>query len=278
VNGAASCSGRRDRREVLVLLHGFTGSGRSMSGIARHFERDYDVLMPDLPGHGSSVAIDYGFDACVDQLLAQLRAAGHSRAHWLGYSMGARVALGCAVREPDGVASLILLAGRAGIADPVERETRRCADDVLAARIERDGVEAFVDAWMALPLFATQQRLGPELLAQARRERLANSARGLAASLRGMGPGAQPPLFDALPRVTAPTLLLAGALDLPFVAAAQSLASALPHSELRVIAAAGHALHLEQPAACMQAIHEFLRRATRPAPSRYPPSLQENLT
>lgn len=264
---------------ALVLLHGFTGSGRSMAEIARAFERDFDTIAPDLPGHGralhESQAAAYDFDTCVDDLVATLDSAGHRRAHWLGYSMGARLALACAVRHPDRVASLVLLAGRAGIADAQERAARRRADEMLAARIEERGVEAFVDEWLAQPLFATLRRFGPEFVAREREARLANDARGLAASLRGLGPGAQPPLFDALPRVDVPALLVAGALDERFVAAAHDLAGRLPHAEVRVIPDAGHAAHVERPDAFVSVVHEFLRRVERPASSFPSHSVQE---
>ncbi len=260
---------RRGRGDALMLLHGFTGSGRDMAGLARAFEVEYDTLAPDLPGHGRPAASDgaerFGFEDCVEDLLATLDASGHRRAHWLGYSLGARLALGCAVRRPAAVASLLLVGARAGIEDPARRAARRNEDEALAGRIERDGIEAFVDEWMARPLFATQRRLGPAWLAAARGERLAHSARGLAGSLRGMGPAAQPPLFDALSRVTAPVLLVTGALDDAFVTAAHELARRLPNAEVCELADAGHAAHLEQPEAFIGLARDFLRRASRAA-------------
>jgi len=262
-----------------VLLHGYTGNGRSMSGIARALEDDFDTIAPDLPGHGRSVARaagrSYDFDACIDDLVATLAATGHRNAHWLGYSMGARLALACAVRHPSRVASLVLLAGRAGIASPEERAARRLADETLAARIEARGVEAFVDEWLAQPLFATLRRFGPEFMARERAARLANDAQGLAAGLRALGPGAQPPLFDALPQVGVPVLLVAGALDVGFVAAAHELARHLPRAEVCVIPDAGHAAHLEQPEAFLRVVREFLRRATRPVSKDPSLSVQE---
>jgi 2-succinyl-6-hydroxy-2,4-cyclohexadiene-1-carboxylate synthase len=262
-----------------MLLHGFTGSGRSMAGIARAFERDFDTIAPDLPGHGRSLheplAAACDFDACVDDLVATLESVGHRRAHWLGYSMGARLALACVVRHPDRVASLVLVAGRAGIAAAGERAARRRADELLAARIEEQGVAAFVDEWLAQPLFATLPRLGAESMAREREARLANDARGLAASLRGLGPGAQPPLFDDLPRVDVPVLLVAGALDERFVAIAHDLAGRLPQAEVCVIADAGHAVHVEQPERFLRVAGEFLSRAARPESTASPPSVQE---
>jgi len=270
---------RRGRGPALMLLHGYSGNGRSMARIAGAFEREYETLAPDLPGHGRSPglagAAGYAFEDALSDLVATLESAGHRRAHWLGYSMGARLALGCALRHPGSVASLVLVAGRAGIADPAERAARRAADDALAERIESLGVEAFVEEWLAQPLFATLRRLGPEDLAEERRARLANDARELAASLRRLGPGAQPPLFDELPRLHVPVLLVAGALDGRFVEAARDLARRLPHAEFCEIPDAGHAVHLEQPVAFVGAVADFLRRATGPAsftPSR---SVQE---
>jgi 2-succinyl-6-hydroxy-2,4-cyclohexadiene-1-carboxylate synthase len=270
---------RHGHGPAVVLLHGFAGSGRSMADVAYALEQDFETLAPDLPGHGRSSddpACDaYGFEDCVHDLVATLESAGHRCAHWLGYSMGARLALGCAVRRPDCVTSLVLVGGRAGIADPAEREARRGEDATLATRIESGGVAAFVDEWLAQPMFATLRRRGPEFLAEQRRQRTANNARALAASLRALGPGAQPPLFDELSRVDVPVLLVAGALDRKFVALAHDLASRLPRAEICEIADAGHAAHLEQPEAFMRAVRDFLRRATAPAPSVHSLSVQE---
>ena len=270
---------RRGRGPAVVLLHGFTGSGQGMAEIAQLLQQDYETLALDLPGHGRSAdlvrADTDGFDECVDDLVATLESAGHRQAHWLGYSMGARLALGCAVRHPGSVASLVLLGGRAGIADPTERAARCREDAALAARIESVGVEAFVDEWLAQPMFASLRKRGARFLAEQRRQRVSNSARGLADSLRRLGPGAQPPLFDALPSVAVPVLLVAGALDRKFVALAHDLAGWLPHAEICEIGDAGHAAHLEQPEAFVRAVRDFLRRATAPAPFVHSRSVQE---
>jgi 2-succinyl-6-hydroxy-2,4-cyclohexadiene-1-carboxylate synthase len=279
MSGRALAAERSGRGPALMLLHGYTGTGRSMERLARAFQHDFDTIAPDLPGHGRSAdrtaGHAYDFDTCVDDLAATLAAAGHDSAHWLGYSMGARLALACAVRHPARVTSLVLLAGRAGIADPGERAERRRADEALAARIEQFGVESFVDEWLAQPLFATLRRLDPAFMERERAARLVNDSRGLASSLRALGPAAQPPLFDDLPRVTVPVLLVAGALDVRFVAAAHELARSLPRAEVCVLPDAGHAAHLEQPEAFLRVVQEFLRRAPRPASNDPSPSVQE---
>jgi 2-succinyl-6-hydroxy-2,4-cyclohexadiene-1-carboxylate synthase len=249
-----------------MMLHGYTGTGRSMGALSRALECGHETLLPDLPGHGRSAAAGGGgFEEAVDQLVATLHAAGHRRAHWLGYSMGARLALGCALRHPDCVQALVLIGGRAGIEDAHERAARRAADEALAQRVESIGVEAFLEEWLAQPMFATLARRGPAFMATERRARLAHEAHGLAASLRALGPGAQPPLFAELPKLQVPVLLIAGALDERFVAIARDLASRLPRAELCVIEDAGHAVHLEQPESVRRVVRDFLRRAAGPA-------------
>lgn len=262
---------RRGSGPAAVLLHGFTGSGLDLAGVAQSLREHYETIVPDLPGHGRSAGAAagggaYGFDATLERLAEVLDGTGRTRAHWIGYSMGARLALAFAARFPARVASLVLLAGRAGIADPAEREARRLSDEALAVRLESIGVEAFVEEWLSQPMFDTLRRLGPQATTDARRARAGNDARELAAALRGLGPGAQPPVFDDLPRLAMPVLLVAGALDRRFVGIAEDLAGRLPGSQVRLIGNAGHAAHLEQPAAFRSAVLEFLRRVDDRAP------------
>src|SRR5438034_466060 len=88
---------------------------------------------------------------------------------------------------------LLLLHGFTGDS---ERSARRASDEALAATTERDGVQAFVAHWEQLPLFASQNTLPAAARSALRRQRLHNSAQGLAHSLRGMGTGAQASLWS----------------------------------------------------------------------------------
>ncbi len=120
-------------------------------------------------------------------------------------------------------------------------------------------MERFVDYWESIPLFATQRRLPSAVRVGQRRQRLRNRAIGLANSLRGMGTGAQESLWDRLDGVTAPTLLMAGALDEKFRAIGRAMVAALPDARLAIVPDAGHAVHLERPAEFDQLVIEFLR-------------------
>lgn len=261
----------RGEGDPVVVLHGFTGSTESMEGVAAPLARRRRVVRLDLVGHGRSDAPTdpacYAMAACCAQVRAAIAQLGLERPHLLGYSMGGRVALACAVDAPGRFASLIAVGATAGLADPALRDARVAADEALAERIERDGLERFVDDWMALPLFASQARLGPDALARARAQRLRNRRHGLANSLRGMGAGAQPPLHDRLDEVRLPVLLVAGEEDAKFRGIAAELAAALPDARVAEIPEAGHAAHLEAPEAFVETVERFLGEAEAP-PSR----------
>ena len=260
----------------VVLLHGFTGSGRSLAGLARGLRDAYTTIRIDLVGHGLSAApaegAAYRMPRCVEQLAAAMDALGVSDAHLLGYSMGGRTALALCADRPERVRSALLIGASAGIEDAAERAARVRADEELADRIERDGVPAFVDAWMAQPLFATQRRLDPAARDEARDERLANRPAALAASLRGMGSGAQPPLHARLAEIARPVRLVVGELDEKFRRIAADLAGRLPDARVEVVSGAGHAVHVEDPEAVLQVARRCfaesetrtLRRTFRP--------------
>ena len=253
----------------LVLLHGFTGSSDTWRDLAGRLAGGYRTIAPDLVGHARSDAPEaverYAIRRAAADLVALLRELGHERAAWLGYSLGGRVALQVAADHPQAVAALVLEGASPGIADAAERAARLASDEALAQRIERDGVEAFVGEWERVPLFASQLALPAEARAAVRATRLAQRARGLANSLRGMGAGAQAPLHDRLPSIAVPTLLLAGSLDEKYVAIGRDMARTLPDATMRMVEGAGHAAHLERPEAFARLVEDHLRRTYAPA-------------
>ena len=247
---------------ALVMLHGFTGSaagwGRQLNTLAAYGLR---VIALDLLGHGQSGALDdpqrYAIEYCRQDILAALQELGVSKgqAILLGYSMGGRIALYTAFS--GFFRALILESASPGLEDPAEREQRRISDEALAASIERDGVQAFIERWEKLPLFASQETLSFESRETLHRQRLQNRATGLAQSLRGVGLGVQPSLYARLPALHIPVLLIAGELDTKFTAIARHMAQALPQSQLCIIPGAGHTIHLERPEEFVSLVRDF---------------------
>ncbi len=253
----------------VVVLHGFTGDAESMAPVSRALRDDHRVVRLELVGHGASEAPEspapYAMEACARQILGAVEALGLAPTHLLGYSMGGRAALATSLLAPDRFLSLTLIGATAGLADASQRAARVASDVALAERIEREGIERFVDEWMALPLFASQARLGAAALARARAQRLRASPRGLANSLRGMGTGAQPPLHEALGTHALPVLLVVGDEDEKFQGLAAELEARLPDARVAVLVEAGHAAHLEAPEAFRSAVLPFLAAHAPPA-------------
>ncbi|OYV60373.1 MAG: hypothetical protein B7Z69_04365 [Actinobacteria bacterium 21-73-9] len=167
-------------------------------------------------------------------------------------SLGAAEVAQAALRHPGIVSRLVVLSASAGIEDETERAARRARDEALARRIERIGAGAFLEEWLAQPLFATLPRDAAE-----RAARSADAA-GLADSLRRAGTGTQAWLLEDLARLEVPTLVLAGERDPKFVEAGTRLAGALVNARLVVLEGLGHAAHLEDPAAVASAVRDFL--------------------
>ena len=251
----------------MTLLHGFTQSGRSWRELISHMPEGWRWIVPDLRGHGETVmkpGAKCSMDASTDDLVAMWEELDLGRTHLAGYSMGGRLALHVAARRPERLLSLLTVGAHAGL-DEDARPGRIRGDEALAERIEKDGIEAFVDYWSSLPLFAGLARRGEGYLAQLRAERLQNHVAGLACSLRGMGAGVMEPVWDDLARVSAPCTFVAGQLDHGYVASARRLAAAVQHGQVALVLRAGHAAHQERPDAFARIFADHLVQSTVPS-------------
>jgi 2-succinyl-6-hydroxy-2,4-cyclohexadiene-1-carboxylate synthase len=230
----------------IVLVHGFTQTHVSWAPVAADLAADHEVVSVDAPGHGGSSAIR----ADLTEGAALLADAG-GRATYVGYSMGGRLALRLALDRPDLVECLVLIGATAGIDDARERAARRRADEELAESIERDGVHAFLERWLAQPLFADLSPTSADLAA-----RRTNTAAGLASSLRLAGTGTMdPPWWGELASIDAPTLVLAGERDTKFTALGHRLVESIgPNARFQAVDGCGHAAHLERPDAVAELI------------------------
>jgi 2-succinyl-6-hydroxy-2,4-cyclohexadiene-1-carboxylate synthase len=227
--------------EAFLLLHGFTGAPSSWDEVVRLLPRDVRVLRPALLGHGGPHTT--GFDAEVDRIAAIVRAERLERAHVVGYSLGARIAIGLAARHPELAARATWISASPGM--PGDR-ARIAADEARAVLLEQQGTAAFVDAWEREPTFATQHALPPEIRAAHRARRLAHDPRGLAASLRTLGQGAMP-AYD-LASIGIPVTLVVGSEDGKARGHALRMVESLPRARTVVVRGAGHDVVLERPA------------------------------
>jgi 2-succinyl-6-hydroxy-2,4-cyclohexadiene-1-carboxylate synthase len=233
----------------LVLVHGFTQTRRCWGPVADDLASDHEVVRVDAPGHGRS-----------SEILAGLRGGGRliadqgGEATYLGYSMGGRYLLHLALGNPELVRGLVLLGATAGIDDPDERAARAEQDRRTAARLREVGLLDFLQEWVAQPMFAGIPAERQHLM-----ERMENTVDGLESSLLQSGTGAQDPSWDRLHRLDMPVLVVAGALDAKFAALGARLQESIgANATLALVPDAGHAAHLEQPAAFLAVVRPWL--------------------
>jgi 2-succinyl-6-hydroxy-2,4-cyclohexadiene-1-carboxylate synthase len=249
--------------DPVVLVHGFAGSSESWGApLLEHLGETCQVVAVDLLGHGKSDgATDparYSAQEIVRDLVEVLDALSLGRAAWIGYSMGGRAALALAVEQRDRVTRMVLEGAAPGLEAAEEREARKARDDGVARLLLDGGIEAFAEHWRKLPVFASRRRLAPAIRADIKRRLQENNAAALAACLRGFGRGAQPSYWSDLGSLEIPVTLIVGDEDQPSRDVAVRMAEVIPQAVLTIVGEAGHTVHLEHPAAWLEAVRAAL--------------------
>jgi 2-succinyl-6-hydroxy-2,4-cyclohexadiene-1-carboxylate synthase len=224
---------------AVILLHGFTHTGRSWDPVVEALGERYRPIAPDIRGHG---AASIRRPVTLEAVIGDVASLATGSFALVGYSMGGRIALHVARALPERVERLVVIGASPGIADRAERAARREADERLADRIERSSIEEFADEWGSNPVLAGQ----PDWL---REDRLRNTPAGLARALRGLGTGALPSLWDRLAELPMPIVLVVGERDQKFRGIAEEMADGLSDAQVVVVPGVGHAAHLESPQA-----------------------------
>ena len=165
--------------------------------------------------------------------------------------------------------ALVLESAGTGPADDAAREALRERNFAWAARVRGDGVSAFMDWWADLPLFESQRILPDEQQKRLRVGRLANDAESLALSFERAGAHAMPSKQETvralceLSRRGIPVSYLAGEFDAKYCKVASTLqAESQGAISCRVVPAAGHSIHLEQPEAFGAILEEVVESCT----------------
>ena len=165
--------------------------------------------------------------------------------------------------------ALVLESAGLGPADAASREALRERNFAWAARVRGEGVPAFMDWWAGLPLFESQQYLSADQRERLRAGRLANDAESLALSFERAGAhvmSSQGESIRTLCELAAkgiPVSYLAGELDAKYCKVASTLqAKSQGAISCRVVPAAGHSIHLEQPEAFGAILKEVVESCT----------------
>ncbi len=248
----------------ILMLHGFLGSHKDFEPLLGALSYHFYCIVLDLPGHGQTQANlnSYTFSKTAESLLTLLNHFGIQQTHLLGYSMGGRLALYLACNFPDRFTRIVLESASPGLKTAEEREKRIERDDAIAHRIETTPLSAFLTQWYQNPLFGSLQNY-PQAYAAMIQRRMDNSPTELAKALRGFSTGRQSSLWEKLPSVKVPLLLIVGSRDPKFIAINRemhsvSVKTAVSNIELEIVALCGHNAHLELPSQYLESVVLFL--------------------
>ncbi len=196
---------------VLVLLHEHVADARMWDPIWTPLTELYRVIRYDARGFGRSPAATEEYSQLLD-LLAVLDHFRVERAHFAGCSGGGGTVVDLALAEPVRLQSMVLLApGISGFAWPDEPEQDAEWDALVAAGDEDGLVELTVRIWGAA---------GPDPFVSD----LARSAARAYSSYRFQRP--DPPAFDRLDEIAAPSVIMVGDRDQPAIIESNEQAAA----------------------------------------------------
>jgi 3-oxoadipate enol-lactonase len=239
----------------LVFIHGFSFDMRTWDAQVEALSRYFQVVRYDLRGFGRS-SMPTGAYSHVQDLRALIEFLSLSSPVLIGLSLGANVALSCALDHPHAIRGLVLASsGLPGFAWSEPRPP-----DAAAAVAKAQGVEHARQFWLDHPLFAAARR---SPIAFARVHRMIEDYSGW--HWRHDNPVAQAGVIDRLSACVTPTLVLSGELD---VLGYRQIASKLSHdisgATLLTFPDAGHVINEEDPAGFSAAVLEFVRRVAVP--------------
>jgi 2-succinyl-6-hydroxy-2,4-cyclohexadiene-1-carboxylate synthase len=230
----------------MVLVPGFSQPASAWSGVLERLRPSVDAGAFEVSAVDVPDGLDFGATS------GSIGAAGGT-AVYVGYSMGGRLVLHLALDRPDLVAGLVLVSASPGIAAPDARAARAESDARLAAEVERDGVSAFLDRWLAQPLFSglSRDEAGFD-------ERVAaTSVARLVHQLTVLGQGTMGPVWEQLDRLSMPVLLVTGERDAEYGTIATEMTERNPRFASTVLPG-GHAVPLEQPGALAERLAAFV--------------------
>lgn len=235
--------GRPSDRLPLLLSHGYSATAQMWAPNLSALTADRQVVTWDIRGHGRSDSTAdpgaYSADLSVADMAAILDAVGADRAIVGGLSLGGYLSLAFHLAHPERVAALLLFDTGPGYKRDEPRADWNRSAEQTAADFDTRGLDA-------LPSRAEVERSTHR------------SAAGLALAARGILVQHDARVIESLPTITVPTLVLVGADDTPFLAAAEYMAARIPRARRVVLPGAGHASNLDQPDAFNRAVLDFL--------------------
>lgn len=247
------CTDSGGRGEAVLLAHAIGCDHRMWDELAAALAPRYRVLAIDARGHGKSPlpARPWSLADMADDAVRLLDKLGIARAHWVGLSMGGMVGQAFALGHGDRLAKLVI----ANSTSSYGKDGRGLWDNRIRL-VTEGGLSAIRDMVASRyfsPAFAAAH---PEVVERVMARFLETPAQGYLGCCEAIR---ELELLDALPRIAAPTLVIAGELDQGTpVAMSLAIAERVPGARLAVIPGASHLSAVEKPTAFNSLVAGFL--------------------
>ncbi len=268
----------------VVFVHEFAGDHRSWEPQLRYFSRRYRCIAFNARGWPPSdvpqdVARYSQARACED-IRSVLDALSIDKAHIVGLSMGGLATLHFGLTHPTRARSL-LVAGAGYGSEPAEREKFRTEAVVIAAKLEKEGMATFAEAYAYGPTRVQFENKDARGFAEFKAMLAEHSAKGAANTQLGVQRD-RPSIFDLEDKLAAcrvPMLVVTGDEDWPCLLPNLFIKRTCPTAGLLVIPNSGHAVNLEEPAAFNAALGDFLAQVDAGRwPIRDPRAISQSIT
>jgi 3-oxoadipate enol-lactonase len=246
----------RQRRNALLLIHGFPFSSRVWDAQTQAVEQNVVVIRPDLRGAGQSGISPgpYLMETLAADVATVLDAIGVERVSVAGHSMGGYVAMAFLRMFSERVERLALIASRLRADTPSEAKSRL----ELADRLERErSMDSLVESMLPRLFGSSPQDIHPETVERAADIVRNNDPLGAAAALRGMA--LRSSSEDIAEDVDVPVLIVAGGRDRTIpLGEARENARQFRNARLVICEDSGHLPMLEEPGRLSGALSDWL--------------------
>ena len=230
---------------AVLLSHGYSATSKMWADQVTAFKDRYRIITWDMRGHGDSDSPEdqslYSEAHTIDDMAALLDALDIEDAVISGLSLGGFMSLAFHLKYPNRVRALMLFDTGPGYKNVDARNEWNERAKTWAATFEAEGLDAL-------------GTIGSDEM----RKDWHRSPEGLARAARGMLTQFDSRVIESLPGIQVPALVLVGENDKPFIGATDYMVHKIPNSTHAIIAEAGHAANLHQPAAFNEAMGSFL--------------------
>ncbi|MEH2446932.1 MAG: 2-succinyl-6-hydroxy-2,4-cyclohexadiene-1-carboxylate synthase [Nostoc sp.] len=255
-------------KPLILFLHGFMGNIDEFDEVIKLLLYEFSYLRIDLPGHGKTQVLGgddyYTMTNTAHALINLLDELKIAKCFLVGYSMGGRLALYLTLHFPKRFLKVVLESASPGLSAEAERLERIKLDTQigrkLARSVARSDFATFLSNWYNQTIFGNLKN-HPEYDRMVE-SRLQNNLHELDKSLRFMGTGCQPSLWEKLQDNKISMLLLVGEYDEKFISINTKMAKICEIAQLKIISNAGHNIHFENTLAFVENIKYFLSVAS----------------